>query len=433
MPPPASPARSASFGSTYSLNDDPIQDEHVQGSRPPSLDLTASSQALQDKINRLLGNSAGSDPGDVQPVSSPSQIQSAADAHAIEAYESTISALNTRLETLQQEKTSLQEMVSSLRSDLEQCQALEKDRDSALATVAETEKELRTVERKLSEKDSKVESLERSNTQTAAELERAKAEHDARLNDLQAKLDTNEVLVRSLKEAIEAKEGAEHESNTLLKAKNAEINLLEARLEKVSTELEGERKELGSQIDELRQAGQVRAFELLLFIPDPSACQETIALYEERLSAADSRRYEMEDKIIALEDQVRKAATPLSPGLAAHHAASALEIDNETLREQVQHLQRKLSMMEDTLEDAQAAAERDEAAMRERIKRFKEKEESMRNELTEGRKTVEQVAKAEAFAKSRIEEVEEALRESTLALENARAEIEILRTDAAVC
>lgn len=141
----------------------------------------------------------------------------------------------------------------------------------------------------------------------------------------------------------------------------------------------------------------------------------------------------MEDKIIALEEQVRKAATPLSPGLAAQHAASALEIDNETLREQVQHLQKKLSIMEDTLEDARAAAEREEVAMRERIKRFKEKEESMRNELTDGRKIVEQVAKAEALAKSRIEEVEEALRESTLALENARAEIEVLRTDAAVC
>ena len=261
MPPPASPARSISFGSTHSLNDDPAQDDHAQRNRPPSaLDLTASSYALQDKINRLIGNSTVSDPSDVQPVSSSSQIQSTADANAIEAYESTISDLNTRIETLQQERISLQDIISSFRSDLEQRQALEKDRDSALATVAETEKELRVVERKLNEKDSKVESLERANAQTAAELERAKAENDARLKDLQAKLDTNEALVRSLKEAIEAKEGAENESNTLLKAKNAEISLLEARLEKVSTELEVERKELGSQIDELRQAGQVRGF-----------------------------------------------------------------------------------------------------------------------------------------------------------------------------
>lgn len=269
MPPPASPARSTSLGSTYSLNDDPM-DDRVQGSRPPSaLDLTASSQALQDKINRLIGNSTVSDPDVIHPVSSSSEIQSTADANATEAYESTISDLNTRIESLQRERTSLQEIVLSLRSDLEQRQALEKDRDSALATVGETEKELRVMERKLCEKDSKMESLERSNAQTAAELERAKAENEARLNDLQAKLDTNEALVRSLKEAIEAKEGAEHESDALLKAKNAEISLLEARLQKVSTELEVERKELGLQIDELRQAGQVSALELLLSFPDP--------------------------------------------------------------------------------------------------------------------------------------------------------------------
>ena len=245
-------------------------DDRVQGSRPPSaLDLTASSQALQDKINRLIGNSTVSDPDVIHPVSSSSEIQSTADANATEAYESTISDLNTRIESLQRERTSLQEIVLSLRSDLEQRQALEKDRDSALATVGETEKELRVMERKLCEKDSKMESLERSNAQTAAELERAKAENEARLNDLQAKLDTNEALVRSLKEAIEAKEGAEHESDALLKAKNAEISLLEARLQKVSTELEVERKELGLQIDELRQAGQVSALELLLSFPDP--------------------------------------------------------------------------------------------------------------------------------------------------------------------
>ncbi|KAF8135507.1 hypothetical protein EV363DRAFT_797597 [Boletus edulis] len=417
MPPPASPARSTSFGSTCSPIGDHTQHDHVQWNRPPSSpDLIASGQALQSKINRLLGNSTVSDPIDVQPVSPSSQIQSTADVNVVQTYESTISALNTRIETLQQEGTSLREIVSSLRSDLEQRQVVEKDRDFALAAVAKAEKETRAMERRLSEKDSRVESLERSNAQSAAELERAKAETETGLNDLQAKLDTNEALVRSLKEAIETKEGAEHESNTLLKAKNAEISLLETRLDKVSTELEVERKELASQIDELRQAGQ-----------------ETIALYEERLSVADSRRYELEDRIIALEDQLRKVATPPSPGFAAQHATSALEIDNETLREQVQHLQKKLSMMEDTLEDARAAAEREEVSMRDRIKRFKEKEESMRNELTEGRKAVEQVAKAEVLAKGRIEEVEEALRESTLALENARAEIEILRTDVTVC
>jgi CAP-Gly domain-containing linker protein 1 len=160
--------------------------------------------------------------------------------------------------------------------------------------------------------------------------------------------------------------------------------------------------------------------------------QETIALYEERLSTADSQRYELEDKVVSLEDQVKKASAPLSPGAVLQRASSAAEIDNENLREQVQHLQRKLATLEDSLEDARAVSEREEASMRERIRRFKEKEDAMRNELNEGRKSVEQVLKAEALAKGRVEEVEEALRESTLALKNAQAEIENLRSDFAV-
>jgi len=154
-------------------------------------------------------------------------------------------------------------------------------------------------------------------------------------------------------------------------------------------------------------------------------------LYEERLSTADGLRYDLEDRIMALEEQVRKSTAPHSASVASQRATAA-EIDNETLREQVQHLQKKLSAAEDALEDVRAASEREEAAMREKLRRFKEKEDAMKCELNEGRKTVEQVVKAEALAKTRIEEVEEALRESTLALEDARAEIEALRSDAAV-
>ena len=54
----------------------------------------------------------------------------------------------------------------------------------------------------------------------------------------------------------------------------------------------------------------------------------------------------------------------------------------------------------------------------------REKEEAMRIELSEGRKEVEQMMKAEEAARRRLEEVEEAFRESTVALENARAEVE---------
>jgi CAP-Gly domain-containing linker protein 1 len=117
---------------------------------------------------------------------------------------------------------------------------------------------------------------------------------------------------------------------------------------------------------------------------------------------------------------------------ASRQASSAAEIDNEALRDQVQHLQKQIQTLEDMLEDVQLAAEREEATVRERMRRYKEKEEAMKKELNAGRKEVEQMLKSEAAARGRVEENEEALRESTLALENARAEIEVLRTEIAV-
>ena len=65
---------------------------------------------------------------------------------------------------------------------------------------------------------------------------------------------------------FEAREGEQSESAAVLKAKNAEIALLEARLQKVSAELEEERRELGGHIDELRRAGQVSEARSCVFV-----------------------------------------------------------------------------------------------------------------------------------------------------------------------
>lgn len=243
MPPPPNPVPPAS--SQHPPNGNP--------DRPPSsLDLVTSAQSLQSRINQLIGG----DPSTDESPSLSSSHSPTLPAGVIDANED-FSILNATLESLQKENNSLQETITCLRADVEKQNAVERERDAALSSLAEMEKEARALERRLNEKDSRSEALERAHSQTTAELERSRIEGEARLNDLLAKLETSEALVKNLKEAIEVKEGAEHESDALLKAKNAEIGLLEGRLEKVSTELDIERKELGAQIEELRQAGQV--------------------------------------------------------------------------------------------------------------------------------------------------------------------------------
>ena len=89
--------------------------------------------------------------------------------------------------------------------------------------------------------------------------------------------------------------------------------------------------------------------------------------------------------------------------------------------------------MEQELEDVRAATEKEDSFVRARVQKYKDSEMAVRQELTDAMREIDRIAKAEAVAKGRIEEIEEALRENTIALENARAEVEVLRANSEVC
>jgi DNA-binding protein YbaB len=159
--------------------------------------------------------------------------------------------------------------------------------------------------------------------------------------------------------------------------------------------------------------------------------QETIALYEERLSAANSQRYELEYRISSLEANLKSlAAADFSQ--ESPLGSSATQIDNETLRDQVQHLQKKSVKLEEQLEDTRVTLERDVSAYQDKITRLRVEEEQRKRDLALKTKEVEQLLKSEGNARNRVEEIEEALRESTVALENARGEVEVLRAELTV-
>lgn len=150
------------------------------------------------------------------------------------------------------------------------------------------------------------------------------------------------------------------------------------------------------------------------------------------MSESESRRYDLEDLVQSLEEQLKKHAEPLSPAALAQRATTAAQIDNENLREQISHLQKNILNLQDQLEDVHATQERDEATIKVRITRFKENEVALKKEVTEARVEVDRVAKAESAARTRVDELMEALRENGVALENARAEIEGLRAEIVV-
>lgn len=168
--------------------------------------------------------------------------------------------LQSRLDATEYENQRLRDTSADKKAeDLQNIvEDLRKEHEQASGRITELENQTKLTERSLDERNSKVESLERQIQQYSADLDRQKTDGEIRTKDLQTKVDDGEEMLKNLKGAIEAKEGLENQNDSVLKAKNAEITLLESRMQKMSTDWDQERKQLMAQVDELRQAGQVR-------------------------------------------------------------------------------------------------------------------------------------------------------------------------------
>ncbi|KAI0823395.1 hypothetical protein BC628DRAFT_531468 [Trametes gibbosa] len=251
MPPPASPSSTTLSSRSVSLNgpQTPID--------PPLNDLEMNGKALQDRIAGLLSNKTPSSPRPESRTRAESRTSSSS-LNLVEL-QSHIERLQARLDATEDENRRLRTRVDDAERDASQrIELLVAERDQHAARISELETASRTAERSLSERDATIEQLQRAAEQSSRDLDKVRADGEARLRDVQSKLDDRDALIVQLKEAVEAREGEQSESAAVLKAKNTEIALLEARVQKAYAELEEERRELGSQVDELRQAGQVR-------------------------------------------------------------------------------------------------------------------------------------------------------------------------------
>ena len=250
MPPPPPPAFTSSFTRTVSLNDYPSDSESLHDALNTT-DLRSNGRAIQDKIASLL-STRKSLPAEID---APSVTPASSDPDGGTLF-------HDRVAELEAENQRLNILISGLQGEeLEhgrRTNNMREDRDQAVARVAELEVSVKSVERNLHNRDLKIEVLERSLSNASADTDKARAEGEARVRDLQSLLDDKDALQSSLKESLALKEGVETETHAIIIAKDAEINLLETRVKKAYVELEDERRELGCQVDALRHAGQVR-------------------------------------------------------------------------------------------------------------------------------------------------------------------------------
>jgi chromosome segregation ATPase len=172
--------------------------------------------------------------------------------------------LQSRIQALEYENERLR--VTSLpplqvdSESLAELNAVRLEYEEAESRVSQLEAKLNAAEQSLEAQAAQMLELESAREQVLSNLDEEKAQGESRLQTLQAELEDTLRLAKTLKETVSLKETAERESEGKLKAKQAELASLELRLKRTQTELEEDRLELGGQVHELRQAGQVGFF-----------------------------------------------------------------------------------------------------------------------------------------------------------------------------
>jgi CAP-Gly domain-containing linker protein 1 len=190
----------------------------------------------------------------------PESATSVNDANTAEQ-QANVDRLKSRLDALEYENERLRSALDESKvadsgvSDFNETQA-EKDQ-VLMARVLDLETRLQAAESSFDERDSMIDSLQN----TLAGVERLKEEGEQRLADLEVKLAESTAFAESLSQTVELKEAEEKELESILNAKNAEVVALEGHVDKLNARLEDEKDELGGQINELRQAGQVRCLQ----------------------------------------------------------------------------------------------------------------------------------------------------------------------------
>lgn len=176
--------------------------------------------------------------------------------------------LHSRLDALEYDNDRLRSALDATPAAPDQnliIETLQQERDEALTQISQLKNDLEVTENSLHTRDLELESLANSQRQSLDDSETFRKDNDSRFEALESRQKASDALIKTLEENLAEKVAQELQNESLLMVKNTEIAALEDQVEHVRAELESERRELGAQIDELRQAGQVNTTTLSLF------------------------------------------------------------------------------------------------------------------------------------------------------------------------
>ncbi|KAJ9101720.1 hypothetical protein QFC21_003059 [Naganishia friedmannii] len=258
-----------------------------------------------------------------------------------------------------------------------------------------------------------------------------------KIEQLEQKLrESNDQTATASEEAQEAKTRLA-KAETMIAKLNRDLEVEKQRLEEEFEKgMQAKREEVKHAEDTVRDLQkQLLVVEMVKAEIVNDASQMT-TIYEAKLVEAKTRRMDLEKTVRSLEDQLleaqeRRNQAALLPSEVLKEADTAAMIDNENLKAQVAHQQKKIVSLEDQNEEFQVQLEKyDEAAIKANEK-ARDNERRLKEEITNGRSEISTLKEQIAKHKDRVAELALALKDQGHTLASAQAEIESNRIDLA--
>ncbi|TXT13250.1 hypothetical protein VHUM_00617 [Vanrija humicola] len=312
--------------------------------------------------------------------------------------------------------------------------------------AAELERELEELRRKnteledqLSNADALAEAQRQDAEELRLDLERVKAEAEA----LEVQLATTNSSASEHRQRADELNQSGDKLKEELEAKIKELTEVQREMqlaaERASGELEAgieaKRVEV-RKVEERAEAAEFEAAELKRLVDELTlAGNQIIELNESKQFTFECQIRDLQESLSKKDEEIetlKKADAADAEKPSSPRAATAAEIDNETLTAQVKHLQNRIVSLEEQIDEARSQAESDSNAWQAKYNKTRDSERSGADELAASKAEVVRLNKEAEGAAARIAELQGAVKENQSALEAARADIEALRGEATV-
>lgn len=330
------------------------------------------------------------------------------DKASSEELQSAKEALTKTRREAEQAKLELLELTGDYKDEQKRRKALQLEVDELKRKAADSRlDQASAIDERQAEKESLAAELARLREETEAarkEAEESKASHQKLLSDLEQ---GHDLLARVQEErdasAKEAKSLA-GQLDELQKAGRAMVDLYEDKFQNLEEEFNNTQEALQTREKQLREMQEELERHQALLAKREQASREAFSA----------------DAILA---------ASLSGGRPPEQQESALAIENDDLRAELEHVKKRMASLEEQSYDARVEFESQLEKEKHKQQEKSEANEKLKTELKELKESVGKIKADKERSEQRAQELELALKESQQALETERVELEGLRNE----